>query len=80
MARGWESKAVEAQIDEMDVRETEPRAGFEHLTPELRERLDALKMSRARTLEQLEHVGARPHRELLKRTLLALEKEIAELS
>lgn len=84
MARGWESKAVEAQIDEMDVRETvTERAAFEELTPELRarrERLDALKMSRARTLEQLEHAGARPHREMLKRTLLALEKEIAELS
>ncbi|MCA1636255.1 MAG: hypothetical protein LC802_21825 [Acidobacteria bacterium] len=83
MARGWESKAVEAQIDEMDARETSQRAAFEELTPELRarrERLDALKMSRARTLEQLERTGARPHREMLKRTLLALEKEIAELS
>lgn len=82
MARGWESKAVEAQLDEKDLRETED-AELKGLTPEerdRRQRLDTLKLSRARTLEQLERAAAPAHREMLKRTLLALEREIADLS
>jgi hypothetical protein len=70
-------------MDERDARETGERAAFEELSPELRarrERLDALLMSRARTLEQMERAGAPAHREMLKRTLLALEREIAHLS
>jgi hypothetical protein len=81
MARGWESKAVEAQLDEKSARD-EDRAAFEALSPEeraRRERLDALNLSRARTLEQLERAAAPAHREMLKRTLLALERDIAEI-
>lgn len=82
MARGWESKAVEAQLDEKNAREQD-RAPSEELSPEQRarrERLDALQLSRARTLEQLERAAAPAHREMLKRTLLALERDIADLS
>jgi hypothetical protein len=82
MARGWESKAVEAQLEEKNSR-GEDRAAFEELSPEeraRRERLDALKLSRARTLEQLERAAAPAHREMLKRTLLALERDIAGVS
>ncbi len=82
MARGWESKAVEAQLDEKSARD-EDRAAFEELSPAeraRRERLDALRLSRARTLEQLERALAPAHREMLKRTLLALERDISEIS
>jgi hypothetical protein len=82
MARGWESKAVEAQLEEKNSREAD-RAAFEELSPAeraRRERLDALKLSRARTLEQLERAAAPAHREMLKRTLLALERDISKLS
>ena len=82
MARGWESKAVEAQLEEKNTRD-EDRAAFEELSPEeraRRERLDALRLSRARTLEQLERAAAPAHREMLKRTLLALERDIEEES
>jgi hypothetical protein len=81
VARGWESKAVEAQLEEKSVRESQvgdPR----DLTPEERERrarLDSLKLSRARTLEQLERAAGPAHRQMLKRTLLALEQQIGEL-
>ena len=81
MARGWESKAVEAQLEEKGLRDTEG-GGPRGLTPEKRERharLDSLKLSRARTLEQLERAASPAHRQMLKRTLLALEKEIGEL-
>ena len=78
MARGWESKAVESQLEEREGREA--AHAVQELSPEERERrarLDSLKLSRARTLEQLERAANPAHRAMLKRTLLALEKEIA---
>ncbi|MBC7930191.1 MAG: hypothetical protein H7Z38_06435 [Rubrivivax sp.] len=79
MARGWESKSVESQLEEKE-REAELRHS-PHLSPEERDRLDrltSLSLSRARTLEQLERASGQAHRAMLKRTLLALEKQIAE--
>ena len=81
MARGWESKSVESQLEEKE-REAELRDS-EPLSPEerdRRERLASLTLSRARTLEQLERASSQTHRAMLKRTLLALEKQMAELS
>ncbi|MDQ5836368.1 MAG: hypothetical protein M3379_06250 [Acidobacteriota bacterium] len=81
MARGWESKSVESQQEEKNARESE-RRDSQPLTPEERERRDrlsSLELSRARALEQLERATSQPHRAMLKRTLLALEREIAEL-
>lgn len=79
MARGWESKSVESQQEE-SFRESE-RRDFRELSPEERarqERLASLELSRARTLDQLESASGAAHRAMLKRTLLALEREIAE--
>ena len=81
MARGWESKSVEAQQEERGGREPEGREA-RPLTPEeraRRERLDSLRLSHSRTLGQLERATSQAHRAMLKRTLLALEREIAEL-
>ena len=80
MARGWESKSVESQQEE-SVRESEQR-DLQNLTPEereRRERLASLELSRARTLDQLERATGAAHRAMLKRTLLALERDIAEV-
>ncbi|MGB9178519.1 MAG: hypothetical protein WCB68_04660 [Pyrinomonadaceae bacterium] len=82
MARGWESKAVEEQI-EAEERARAERAAREALSPEehaRRERLESLRLSRARTLDQLERATNRAHRQMLQRTLSALEKEIEDLS
>ena len=81
MARGWESKSVESQQEE-SFRESEQR-DFRQLSPEARarrERLASLELSRARTLDQLERATGAAHRAMLKRTLLALERDIAEMS
>ena len=82
MARGWESKAVADQMEAADERARQQRPDYE-LSPQdraRRERLEGLRLSRARTLDQLEHATRRPHREMLQRTLRALEAEIEELS
>lgn len=81
MARGWESKAIESQQEESNARGA-ARDDFEELSPEARarrERADSLKLSRARTLEQLERAATPAHRSMLKRTLLALERELSAL-
>lgn len=80
MARGWESKSVESQQEE-SFRESEQN-DFQQLSPEereRRERLATLELSRARTLDQLERATGAAHRAMLKRTLIALERDIAEL-
>jgi hypothetical protein len=82
MARGWESKAVADQIEDADERALR-RASLEDLSPEeraRRERLESLRLSQARTLSQLERATRPAHREMLQRTLRALEAEIEELS
>lgn len=83
MARGWESKAVEDQQHEAEERARRKEAGLTEITPEeraRRERLESLQLSRARTLTQLEQATRPAHREMLQRTLRALEAEIDELS
>ena len=82
MARGWESKSVADQIeeDERAREETEKRA---QLSPEMRakqERLETLNLSRARILDQLERATNQAYRQMLQRSLRALEAEIEELS
>jgi arginine/ornithine N-succinyltransferase beta subunit len=81
MARGWESKAVESQLEEKGARDAEYARRYE-ASPEVRarrERIESLRLSRARTLDQLERAATPAHREMLKRTLLAIEREVAEL-
>lgn len=81
MARGWESKSVESQQEE-SLRDS-GRGDFQQLSPEertRRERLASLELSRARTLDQLERATGPAHRAMLKRTLLALERDIAGVS
>ncbi|MGH9902418.1 MAG: hypothetical protein ACRD68_11485 [Pyrinomonadaceae bacterium] len=80
MARGWESKAVADQMEQADMR-AEARADFEASLEvrARRERLESLRLSRARTLERLDRPLTRVHRDMLQRTLDALEREMEEL-
>ena len=81
MARGWESKAIADQIEEGESRRQE--ASGSTPTPEqrmLKERLDSLKLSRSRLLQQLERAKYPAHRDVLLNGLKAVEKEIEEVS
>ncbi len=82
MARGWESKSVADQIEQQEERARSQNNSHE-ISPVVRrrqERLQSLRLSRARTLSQLEQSTRQPHRDMLNRTLRALEAEIEELS
>ena len=82
MARGWESKAVADQMDEADMRASAQETARSDKSPEgreRRERLESLRLSRARALEQLTRATNHKHREMLERTLRALETEMEKL-
>ena len=81
MARGWESKAIADQIEDEESRQQ--HAAKVETTPEqrvLKERLDSLKLSRSRLLQQLERATHPRHRNVLLNGLKAVEKEIEEVS
>lgn len=83
MARGWESKAVEDQMNEAEERARRKQAADGEISTEeraRRERLSSLQLSRARTLTQLEQATRPAHREMLQRSLRALEAEIDNLA
>ena len=81
MARGWESKAVADQIEEGESRANDARRA--QASPEqrlLKERLDSLRLSKSRLLQQLERARHPAHRNVLLNGLKAVEKEIEEIS
>ncbi len=79
MARGWESKSVESQIESAQA---ESKSGKPRLTPEeaarLRER-ESLELSRKRVLHDLGSAANVRYREILQSALAHLDKQLAEL-
>jgi predicted NAD-dependent protein-ADP-ribosyltransferase YbiA (DUF1768 family) len=79
VARGWESKSVEEQIElarEKDVRAS-PRVAPQQ-GRRLRER-DDLELARNRVLQELAHAKHPRHRQLLEAALSHLDNKIATL-
>ncbi len=79
MARGWESKSVEAQIEESfsEPSRNRPPASAEEL--QSRNHKAGLMLSRKHVLQQLEHSTDERYSELLRRTLAELDARIAAL-
>jgi hypothetical protein len=81
MARGWESKSVEDQIDNAKAdrdAQIEPR-----LTPQQRQRQElkqSLLLSRAQTLSRLEAATSERYRAQLQSTLDYLDAQLRELN
>jgi hypothetical protein len=78
MARGWESKGVESQMEE---RREAPSRGNE-LTAEERERRgrkDSLEMSRRRIQRELDGARSETHRTALEHALHHLDDELSRL-
>jgi hypothetical protein len=78
MARGWESKSVEGQIESADGQRSSNSAP--KLTPEQLERQrrrESLELSRIRVLRDLEAARHPRRRELLQAALRHLEEKIA---
>ncbi len=79
MARGWESKSVEAQIEE-EERAAEPeRNKKSEFSVAAQERLESLRLSRSHIEDQLERAVHAAHREMLMKALRSIEKEVEEI-
>jgi hypothetical protein len=80
MARGWESKSVESQIESArSERPASPQTDSESLSPEERRRRETLLLARARLLEQIQASTNPRYTEMMERALLDLDKLLAQL-
>jgi hypothetical protein len=80
MARGWESKAVEADIETAESAGKDD--GREHLSPariEVMRRREGLLLSRSRVLQDLETARNERYRKMCREMLAHLEAELAKL-
>ncbi|HKQ76825.1 MAG TPA: hypothetical protein VJ810_24230 [Blastocatellia bacterium] len=81
MARGWESKSVEDQMEE--AQRSQGTTNWRIPTPEERERqrkVETLRLERSRLKEQLERARSETHQRMIQQSLNAIEAEIAALS
>jgi hypothetical protein len=80
MARGWESKSVEAQIESAAGKETKTREA--ELTPEQMQTLrdiENLELSRTRVKRELASSTSLRYQEILRKALADLESKLAQL-
>jgi hypothetical protein len=78
MARGWESKSVEQQIE--DARTDPDRSISISSSPagiELRQRREGLRLQRSRILQELDTALSPRYQALLKEMLLHIESQIS---
>jgi hypothetical protein len=84
MARGWESKSVEDQVEEarrsLDLQEDRGRPVESPEEKERQRKIESLRLERSRLAEQLDRARSDAHRRLIQRSLEAIEVEIDTLS
>jgi hypothetical protein len=81
MARGWESKEIESQIESAESRRAAVRnAPLNDEQIRNQQQRESLEMSRTRVLRDLETVTHERYREQLRSALKHLDQKLAELS
>jgi hypothetical protein len=80
MARGWESKSVEDQVEQSQTTKGEKKGRFTPEQLEARRRREVLKLSRARVERELQSSQNPRYTEQLNRALVDLDAQIADLS
>ena len=80
MARGWESKSVEGQIESFESdRSTEVKKRVSSAQVELLRKKSSLQLARSRVLQNLEIAQSPRYREILNAALFDLDKKLEEL-
>lgn len=79
MARGWESKSVEAQQAGAIEEKQRPKARMSPERAALQRRIEGLALSRQHVLEQLATASDLRHRQILEHALADLDRQIQEL-
>jgi len=80
MARGWESKAVAQQIEDVKREESPSPPPASGRDRQREAELESLRLSRSRLLDQLDKASHPAHREMLLKGLRAIEEQIEALS
>jgi DhnA family fructose-bisphosphate aldolase class Ia len=81
MARGWESKAVEGQVQEFESKEDrQNKKQLSQVQIEARRHRQVLLLARARVEKQLQSNQDSRYREQLTRALADLDAQLAALS
>jgi hypothetical protein len=78
MARGWESKSVEAQQADAAEKSGPPRAPLTREQAARQRELESLRLSRQNLLQQLEGAKDPRHRRLLEDALAELQRRMEE--
>ncbi len=79
MARGWESKSVEAQIESANQRRGEGKATLTPVQLEAQRKRDSLLLHRTRVLSDLEKCSDERYRRTLSDGLAFLEQQLEAL-
>src|SRR5581483_5382896 len=76
MARGWESKSVEQQMEtaEADKESVSPKLERD---PEMLRRVQGLRLARRQVVQQLENATHERHRQMLQAALAELDRKLA---
>ena len=83
MARGWESKSIEAQQELTLSRAQRPgpvRPPLSEQEIKIRDRRRTLELARTRTADDLARATAPSHRQMLQHALAALDEQLQQLS
>jgi hypothetical protein len=79
VARGWESKSVEAQQAEAAEKSSQPHPMLTEQQAAIFRQRETLRLSRQRVLKQLESSSNPRHRKLLEDSLADLEEKLRRL-
>jgi hypothetical protein len=79
MARGWESKSVQAQIESANVRHGHPTAKLSTDQLAIEKQRDSLLLHRTRVLRDIENCRDERYRKTLSDGLSFLETRLTEL-
>jgi len=79
VARGWESKSVEAQIESANLRRGEGTPRLTHEQLEAQRKRDSLLLHRTRVLSDLEKCSDARYRKTLSDCLAFLEQQLRTL-
>jgi len=78
MARGWESKSVESQMEAAAARRAQPASGLSVEEAQILRQRESLKLSRTRILHDLEKATNPRYRDQLKAALLHLDQKLSQ--
>jgi hypothetical protein len=79
MARGWESKSVEAQQADAVEKPSHPRSPISPQQAARQRELENLRLSRQNVLQQLERIHDPRHRRMLEDALADLQRRMKPL-